>query len=91
MGDLFSDAAGFLRPVVPFASGWRALAGDYDLSRLGPMTLVPRILAQKNARRFVFMGGNIAEEPNFHGYEFNHALDREAFSDVAAHTCRMSR
>ena len=28
------------------------------------------------------MGGNIAEEPNFHGYEFNHALDRAAFTDV---------
>ncbi|MDE5897469.1 MAG: hypothetical protein K2H43_06620, partial [Clostridia bacterium] len=29
---------------------------------------------------FIFMGGNIAEVPNFQGYEFNHALDRNAFS-----------
>ena len=80
MGDLFSDAAGFCAPVVPFAQWLEELSGEFDLLSLGPMTLVPRILAHKNARRFVFMGGNIAEEPNFHGYEFNHALDREAFS-----------
>ena len=39
------------------------------------MTLVPRILARGTCRRFVFMGGNIAETPNFKGYELNHAPD----------------
>ena len=27
------------------------------------------------------MGGNISEPPNFMGYEFNHALDLNAFSE----------
>lgn len=84
MGDLFSDDEGFSASVVPFSAWLQTLQGDYDLLSLGPMTLIPRILARKNARRFVFMGGNIAEEPNFHGYEFNHALDRGAFSDVVS-------
>lgn len=85
MGDLFSDAVGFRAPVAAFSAWLEAFAGDYDLLSLGPMTLVPRLLEKKMARRLVFMGGNIAEEPNFHGYEFNHALDRAAFSYVAKH------
>ena len=81
MGDLFPEAE-CDRIAVPFAGFLRGLTGEYDLLSLGPMTLVPRILARGVCRRFVFMGGNIAEEPNFHGYEFNHALDRKAFTEV---------
>ncbi len=79
MGDLFPDPEEDV-PSVPFAEWLSALSGEYDLLSLGPMTLVPRILGRGSCRRFVFMGGNIAEEPNFRGYEFNHALDRAAFS-----------
>lgn len=82
MGDLFSDDEGFSAPVLDFAAWLSETEGEYDLLSLGPMTLVPRVLARGSVRRFVFMGGNIAEEPNFHGYEFNHALDRAAFTDV---------
>ena len=85
MGDLFPDDAGFSAPVRAFSEWVACLSGEYDLLSLGPMTLVPRILARGKARKFIFMGGNIAEEPNFHGYEFNHALDRAAFSFVTAH------
>ena len=89
MGDLFADDDGFSAPVRDFAGWLAAFEGEYDALSLGPMTLVPRVFAVKPPRRFVFMGGNIAEEPNFHGYEFNHALDRAAFSAVVrayAHT-----
>lgn len=81
MGDLFSDCAKEF-PSVPFSRWLNSLAGEYDLLSLGPMTLVPALLARGGCRKFVFMGGNIAEEPNFHGYEFNHALNRAAFTEA---------
>lgn len=80
MGDLFPACPENVVDTVPFADWLDSLSGEYDLLSLGPMTLVPRILARGTCRRFVFMGGNIAETPNFKGYEFNHALDRAAFS-----------
>ena len=82
MGDLFAPV-----PVhaVPFVDWLSSLKGEYHLLCRGPMTLVPLILERGVCRKFVFMGGNIAEEPNFHGYEFNHALDRTAFTAVTAH------
>lgn len=82
MGDLFPAAK---RPTIPFSEWLTSLNEEYCLLSLGPMTLVPRILAKGTCRRFVFMGGNIAEVPNFHGYEFNHALDRTAFSEAVKH------
>lgn len=82
MGDLFSDDGGCSAPVAAFSDWLAQLAGEYDLVSLGPMTLIPRILARGAVRKFVFMGGNIAESPNFRGYEFNHALDRAAFAAV---------
>lgn len=97
MGDLFAETDTDV-PVALFSAWERGFSEEYDLLSLGPMTLVPRVLARGTCRKFVFMGGNIAEEPNFHGYEFNHALNRQAFSAVVrahAHvavtmdTCRM--
>lgn len=93
MGDLFAEAPCPV-PVVPFAE-WLREEEPFDLLSLGPMTLVPRALA-KAPRKFVFMGGNVAEKPNFRGYEFNHALNRAAFSEcvkyphvaVTMDTCR---
>ena len=82
MGDLFADDRGFCAPVVPFSAWLETLPAAYDLLSLGPATLVPRILARGGVERLVLMGGNIAETPNYHGYEFNHALDRAAFSAV---------
>lgn len=96
MGDLLpASLAEGPAPVVPFAAWAEALGGTFDLLSLGPMTLVPRVLG-KRPRKFIFMGGNIAEEPNFHGYEFNHAKNRAAFSEcvkyphvaVTMDTCR---
>ncbi len=79
MGDLFAEGDVGV-PVVPFSEWLNALEGEYDLLSLGPMSLVPPLLERVTPRKFVFMGGNVAEEPNFHGYEFNHALNRVAFS-----------
>lgn len=81
MGDLFADGEARV-PVLSFADWLAAFHGPYDLLSLGPVTLALRILIGNAPRRFVLMGGNIAEEPNFHGYEFNHALDKKAFSEA---------
>ena len=81
MGDLFEDAREE-QSAVPFSAFLNGLAGEYDLLSLGPMTLVPMILERGRCRRFVFMGGNIAEAPNYNGYEFNHGMDRAAFADT---------
>ncbi len=82
MGDLY-EGRGAVAPVLPFQEWLCSLEGEFDLLSLGPTTLVERLLQEKTPRKFVLMGGNIAEEPNFHGYEFNHALDRVAFSACA--------
>jgi len=79
MGDLFCTAGEEI-PAVPFCVWTERLCGEYCLLSLGPMTLVPRVLEGGNCRRFLFMGGNIRETPNYHGYEFNHGMDRAAFS-----------
>lgn len=84
MGDLFQDRP-FRSKVVLFREWLNSFSGEYYLLSLGPMTLVPRLLKKCAPKKFVFMGGNIAEKPNFQGYEFNHGLDREAFQAVVNH------
>lgn len=92
MGSLFEETREI--PSIPF-SKWKEESEEFDLLSLGPMTLVPFAL-EKKPRKFVFMGGNIKEVPNFSGYEFNHALNRAAFSEcvkyphvaVTMDTCR---
>lgn len=96
MGDLFPQKKPKGAIVKTFAEWLAQFSGEYDLLSLGPMTLVPALLGRLAPQRFVFMGGNVAEAPNFHGYEFNHALNRKAFSDcvryphvaVTMDTCR---
>lgn len=95
MGDLFQDKP-FHANVRPFKEWLKDFSDDYNLLSLGPMTLVPALVKKCAPKKFVFMGGNIAEEPNFQGYEFNHALDRQAFAEtvkfphtaVTLDTCR---
>lgn len=84
MGDLFHDRS-FHARVEPYREWLERFSDDYHLLSLGPMTLVPAMLRKRAPKRFVFMGGNIAQEPNFHGYEFNHALDREAFTEAVGY------
>lgn len=80
MGDLFSPSGKAERlQSVPFGAWLETLQGGFDLVSLGPMTLTLPVL-EKKPKRFVFMGGNLHEPPNFRGYEFNHCLNREAFA-----------
>lgn len=84
MGDLFRDKP-FHAKVLPFGEWLEGFSDDYNLLSLGPMTLVPALLKKRAPKRFVFSGGNIAEDSDFHGYEFNHALDKNAFTEAVAY------
>lgn len=82
MGDILPDQD-YAGEVITF-DAWRGEEMDFDLLSLGPMTLVPYAL-EKQPARFVFMGGNVREVPNYHGYEFNHGMDRAAYSRCVLH------
>lgn len=83
MGSLFSDEP-FFGKIIPF-SAWLEEEESFDLLSLGPMTLVPQALKTGLVRRFVFMGGNVREKPNFGEYEFNHGMNLQAFGECVRH------
>ncbi len=94
MGDLFPDRACNV-PVLKFCDWLKELESGFVLFSSGPMTMVPYAL-EKHPCRFIFMGGNIAETPNYHGYEFNHGINPKAFAEcvrcphvaITMDTCR---
>ena len=65
---------------VTFRNWLKSYNGCDALLSLGPMTITETILKKCPPRLFVFMAGNIAEEPNYHGYEFNEGINPQAFS-----------
>lgn len=78
MGDLIPDADCSV-PVIGFFEWISTLKEGFVLLSLGPMTLVKYAL-EKKPSRFIFMGGNISERPNYGDYEFNHGVNPEEFS-----------
>ncbi len=98
MGDLFDKRECFTR-VVKFAQWIDRFNGDYILVSLGPMTLVPLILKKFLPEKFVFMGGNVSETPNYGKYEFNHGINPAAFAEcvkykhvaITMDTCRNAK
>ncbi len=83
MGDVFEEIPCAL-PVVDFDEWLTSLNEQFVLVSLGPMTMVKEVLACKKPQQFIFMGGNIAEAPNFNGYEFNHGVNLSAFADCVS-------
>lgn len=67
--------------ALPYEEWLESLDDNYILLSLGPCTVTADILKRKGSLPLVLMAGNIAEEPNFNGYEFNHALDIPAFAE----------
>lgn len=100
MGDLLTPPAE--RPPVrevDFEQWLETLTGEETLLSLGPMTLVRTVLEKKTCKQLIIMGGRVNEAPNFKGYEFNQALDPEAFADcvrfphvaITLDTCRSKK
>ena len=79
MGDLFAHVSSGL-PVVGFSEWIEEKAPLYVVS-LGPCTVTSEILKKRTVTDLLIMGGCVAEEPNFNGYEFNHYLDIPAFNE----------
>lgn len=98
MGDIFerrNDTKGITE--VKYEDWILSLKGDETILSLGPMTMVKPVLERYGAMPLIIMGGCVDTPPNFNGYEFNQALDREAFSycvrfphaAITLDTCRL--
>ena len=64
---------------IRFEDWLLSVTGEETVLSLGPMTLVRALFEKKPCEKLVIMGGLICEEPNFNGYEFNQAMDVDAF------------
>ena len=100
MGDvLVHDASMESISVLQFDEWIEHADGTETVLSLGPMTLVKTFLSKYPNCPLVFMAGCVKEAPNFKGYEFNQALDVEAFAFCTKHphvaitldTCRIPK
>lgn len=83
MGDILMPAEPSPRVKLADFDAWaQSLKGTETVLSLGPMTLV-KPLMERHAHPLVIMGGCVETPPNYGAYEFNHALDPEAFSFCA--------
>ena len=81
-GDVFS-AATSAAPVLTLDE-FLAEPDEIDvLLSLGPMTVTKEVLSRRTVKEFLFMAGCVDGIPNYHGYEFNHGLNKEAFAFAA--------
>ena len=65
---------------VKFRDWIRDYEGCDVLLSLGPMTVTRKVLKKALPGKFIFMGGSIAAETNYRGYEFNEGVDPKAFA-----------
>lgn len=80
MGDCLSDKTCSV-PLLSYADFLKTYQAENSvILSLGPLTVTKRLLQDGGAAELWIMGGNISEEPNFSGREFNHALDLDAFA-----------
>ncbi len=81
IGDVLDGKCDCTAPVIDYNDWIKTVGDDYTMLSLGPCTVTLDILKKVGARPLVLMCGNISEPPNFKGYEFNHALDINAFAE----------
>lgn len=79
MGDIFMPQTPSV-PVIGFSEWLKEENEPLYVVSLGPCTVTEIIMKSKRTEKLLIMGGCVAEEPNFHGYEFNHYLDIPAFN-----------
>lgn len=98
IGDILPEASGRVNEIT--YAEWLAEDESIYVVSLGPCTLTSEILQRRSVAGLLIMAGNVCEEPNFNGYEFNHFLDKEAFAECVRHplvlvatldTCRAPR
>ncbi len=80
MGDVLPPKFEEKTPVLSYEEWLREVDRDTVIVSLGPCSVTQDILHRKGAFPLILMAGNIAEPPNYNGYEFNHGMDTEAFA-----------
>lgn len=100
MGDFFKSSGDTSTlPITDYAKWLRELHGDEAILSLGPMTLVKPVLSKLSIKQLVLMGGCVDTPPNFGEYEFNEAMDPDAFAfcltyphvAITLDTCRVPK
>ncbi len=89
MGDVLDGTVDFDAEVIDYGDWIKTVGQNYTILSLGPCTVTADILRKVGQRPLVMMAGNISEPPNFNGYEFNYALDLDAFAECVKypHAC----
>lgn len=85
LGDILPDGYDESVPVIEYANWLSEVNTDYTILSLGPCTITEDILKKRKIGSLVLMAGNISEPPNYNGYEFNHGINKDAFSYVVKH------
>ena len=81
MGDVLPSEYRDDFKVISYNAWLDELDESYVIVSLGPCSVTLDILRKKGALPLIIMGGNIAEPPNYNGYEFNHGMDVKAFAE----------
>ncbi len=81
MGDVLDTRYEEKVPVISYEEWLDELDNNYIIVSLGPCTVTLDILRKKGDISLIMMAGNISEEPNYNGYEFNHGVNTEAFAE----------
>ena len=82
MGDVLSMDYNDTFPVIDYADWLNELDDSYTVLSVGPCSVTIDILSKKGSLPLIMMAGNIAEPPNYMGFEFNHGIDLEAFAET---------
>jgi inosine-uridine nucleoside N-ribohydrolase len=81
MGDVLPPEYEENVPVINYDEWLEEIDESYTILSVGPCTVTIDILSKKGALPLILMAGNIAEPPNYNGYEFNHGVDTQAFAE----------
>lgn len=85
IGDILSQKIDATIEITDFNTWIKSVSDDYLIVSLGPCTVAEKILQYLDLPLLI-MGGNIAEIPNYKGYEFNHGMDIPAFTACVKHS-----
>ncbi len=83
MGDILEPKNDGLVEILSYSEWIKTVDTNCILLSLGPCTVTLEILKSVESIPLIMMAGNIAEPPNYNGYEFNHGMDIKAFAECA--------
>lgn len=86
MGRFLPAEEDYKGEAIAFNEWLEGVNEDYTIVSLGPCTVTLEILKNKKVGSLILMCGNIAEPPNYNGYEFNHGVNPEAFSECVKYS-----